>query len=95
MDLIKFDINSLKKFTGNYNCSELDLNCHIKLKNNQLFLSDTEDKESALEPLFKDTFKSSFRGKEIIVEFNRDVNNKKVAMSMNTILLKNLRFNKQ
>jgi CubicO group peptidase (beta-lactamase class C family) len=95
MNLIKHDINSLEKFTGNYNCSELDLNCHIKLKNNQLFLSDTDDKESILEPLFKDTFKSSYRGKEIIVEFNRDVNNKKVAMSMNTDLLKNLRFNKQ
>lgn len=91
-DIIKYDSNSLEKFTGDYNCSELDLNCQIKLKNNQLFLSDPDDKESVLEPLFKDTFKSSYRGKEIIVEFKRDANNKRVAMSMNTDLLKNLRF---
>jgi hypothetical protein len=58
-------------------------------------ISDPDDKESVLESFFKDTFKTSYRGKEIIVKFNRDVNNKKVAMSMNTDLLKNLRFNKQ
>jgi len=93
-DIVKYDINSLKIFIGDYNCSELDLNCQIKLKNNQLFISDPKDKESALEPLFKDTFKSSYRGKEIIVEFKRDINSK-VAISMNTDLLKNLRFEKQ
>jgi CubicO group peptidase (beta-lactamase class C family) len=93
-EIVKYDSNSLKKFIGDYNCSELDLNCQIKLKNNQLYLSDPKDKEYLLEPLFKDTFKSIYRGKEIIVEFNRDDNNK-VAMNMNTDLLKNLRFNRQ
>jgi CubicO group peptidase (beta-lactamase class C family) len=94
MNLIKHDNNSLEKFTGKYNCSELDLNCQIKQKSNQLYLSETNDKESVLEPLFKETFKTSYRGKETIVEFKRDVNNKG-AMTMNTDLLKNLRFNKQ
>jgi CubicO group peptidase (beta-lactamase class C family) len=94
-DIVKYDRNSLEKYTGNYNCSELGLNCQIKLKNDQLFLSDPYDNESVLEPLFRDTFKTSYRGKEIIVQFNLDVNNKKVEMSMNTDLLKNLGFYKQ
>jgi hypothetical protein len=91
-NVINYNNNSLEEFIGDYNCFELDLDCQIKLKNNQLFLSDPDDKESVLTPLFKDTFKSSYRGKEIIIEYKRDTADKITAMSMNTDWIKNLRF---
>jgi hypothetical protein len=90
-----YDNNSLEEFIGYYNCSELDLNCRIKLKNNQLSLLDSDNKESVLIPLFKDTFKSSYRGNNMILEYKRDTTDKIAGMNMNTDWIKNLRFKKQ
>jgi hypothetical protein len=58
-------------------------------------LLDSDNKESVLIPLFKDTFKSSYRGNNMILEYKRDTTDKIAGMNMNTDWIKNLRFKKQ
>ena len=89
---IEYDNNSLKGFTGNYYCSELDLICQIKLKNSQLILKDSGQKESNLKPLFKDVFESGYNGQKVIIEFVLDSFDRITSLRVNTGWIKNLKF---